>query len=344
MGSRVGIAICLILGFSGCSSLDFYSQAFGGQWRILRDRVPIEDVLQALDQTEETKSKLRLVQEIRIFADQSIGMSVGEKYTSYVELQRPYVVWNVFAAERGSVQGEHWCYPIVGCAPYRGYFDGDDARRFAASLEADGFETYVAGVPAYSTLGWFDDPVLSTFLDWPEADLAGLLFHELAHGVVWVDGDVAFNESFASAVSEIAVAEYFSSGGRKRDYQQWIERRAAWRILKARLLDLKANLQTVFQETSPAETKSSLYQAFRDQYERDKSLFNTERFDRLVLTELNNAYLVSLGAYEDWVPAFRCLYAAQGAWLEFFAAVNHIAELDEAQRVEALRACEVIPE
>ncbi len=321
--------------------MNFYGQAVGGQWRILRDRIPIEDVLKAADQPSATKSKLKLVQGVLAFADQQLGMPVGKKYSSYVDLQRRYVVWNVFAAAPESIQGEHWCYPVVGCAPYRGYFDEDDAHAYAASLQADGLETYVGGVPAYSTLGWFDDPVLSTFLDWPEADLAGLLLHELAHGVVWVDGDVAFNESFATAVSEIALAQYFSTAGRDSEYEAWVDRRASWLLMKEKLLELKANLEAAFQQGSSLERKITLYKEFKDQYRRDKDLHDSTRFDQLVFAELNNAYLVSLGAYEDWVPAFRCLYALHGTWAEFFTAVDQLTELEIAERGEALRACVV---
>ena len=174
----LGAILCFLL--AGCDTLSFYGQAAKGQIQILRTKVPVEDLLSQTEIDDKLRAQLLLSQEIVDFADTHIGLSGGGRYRSYVDLQREYVVWNVFAAQPYRMEGKSWCYPIVGCAPYRGYFAEDAAQQLASELQQLGYETYIGPVPAYSTLGWFKDPILSSFIHWPAPDLASLLIHELA--------------------------------------------------------------------------------------------------------------------------------------------------------------------
>ena len=207
--------LLLLPGLVGCETLGFYQQAIWGQWRIMRERVPLDDALTNGATDAGTREQLQVATGLLDFAEEALLLPVAERYRSFVQLDRDYVVWNVFAAEPYNLDAGYWCYPIVGCAPYRGYFDEARAQRAAERLERRGMEIYLGGVPAYSTLGWFDDPLLSTFLHWPEADLASLLFHELAHGRVWAAGDTAFNESFASFVGEEGARQWFARNDRR---------------------------------------------------------------------------------------------------------------------------------
>lgn len=323
--STLGLALLL----SGCTGVGYYSQAVMGQWRILVDRSPIDEVLADPSQPAELQTQLTIVRRVLEFAAQTVGIDAEGRYQTYVDLDRPSVVWNVFAAAPDTVVGEQWCYPIVGCAPYRGYFKESAARAFANRLEGRGLETYVSGVAAYSTLGWFEDPVLSTFVNWPEPDLAALLLHELAHGVVWLDGDVAFNESFATAVAEFALEAYYAVDGRGAEYRLWLDRRADWARMKERLLSLRSALVDAY---ANGQTGEGLYTDFQAHYRRDRPVLGNGRFDKLVFKDLNNAYLVSLSAYESLVPAFRCLFRRSADWSEFFAEVDSVAELTRTER------------
>ena len=333
---KVILTMSLVLLTSSCASVSYYSQAVAGQWRILVDREPIEQVLADPGQPIALQAQLRVVQRVLNFASQTVGMDPQGRYESYVDVGRPSVVWNVFAAAPDAIVGEQWCYPIVGCAPYRGYFTQRAAQALADRLKSRGLQTYVAGVTAYSTLGWFEDPVLSTFIDWPEPDLAALLLHELAHGVVWVEDDVTFNESFATAVAEIALLEYYQGLGQEGAYKTWLDRRAGWSRMKARLLTLRSALGGAF---ARGESGDLLYAQFQAQYQNDRDILGNGRFDKLVFADLNNAYLVSLGAYEGLVPAFRCLHQGSATWAEFFAEVRRAAELNPAERKALFRHC-----
>ena len=247
-----------MLAAAGCQTLGYYSHAALGQLRVLSARQPVSRVLARLETTRGNDpgaaalhARLTLSQELLTFAEDELALEVGGRYRSYADLQRPAVVWNLFAAPPLSLTPYQWCYPLVGCTPYRGFFNADYARRRAAVLKQRGFETYVGPVAAYSTLGWFDDPLLSTFIDYPEPALAELLFHELAHGAVWLPGDVAFNESFATFVGRRGAASWLAASGRDAD----MAARAAEHETRARLLGLlrqtRAALERVYAADAP---------------------------------------------------------------------------------------------
>ncbi|MCG8613983.1 MAG: aminopeptidase, partial [Pseudomonadales bacterium] len=204
INSLMGIVLLLML--SACSELTYYFQATQGQLGLLAAREPIDELVTPESTTSAAvKNRLQFIQGVRTFAETALVLPVGDAYADYVEVGAPYVIWNVSAADEFSLDGKQWCYPIVGCQTYRGYFNQQDAEQYGEILRKEGLDVWVGGVEAYSTLGWFDDPVLSTFLKRDNTSLAALLFHELAHRVVYIAGDTAFNESFATAVELAAI-------------------------------------------------------------------------------------------------------------------------------------------
>lgn len=324
------LALLALLLLSGCETLGFYRQAVWGQLALLGARTPVSKVLVAAETPEPVKQRLRKVEQILQFAEQALHLPIDGRYDSYVALPRDYVVWNVFAAEPLSMAGDRWCYPVVGCAPYRGYFSEDAARRIAERYAQRGFEVYVGGVSAYSTLGWFDDPVLSTFVTWPDSELANLLFHELAHGRVWVASDTTFNESFASFVAEQGLRQWHESKGEQTAWQAWQERVDEWQSFQRFLLQAKSRLSEVYASSMPRQqkltAKAAVVASFRDCYARHRGRLGAGRFDKAMAEYFNNAFLLSVGTYADWLPGFAVLFAQAGEnWEVFYERVEQLA-------------------
>jgi len=341
--SRWGFgATLLVLALAaGCQSLGYYAHVGWGQLRLLADRQPVEDLLEQFEASDDAATarlarQLALSQAVLDFAAAELQLPVGRKYRTYVELQRPYVVWNVFAAPEFSLEPHTWCYPVAGCAPYRGYFSAERADRTAGALAAGGMDVHVGGVAAYSTLGWFADPLLSSFIAWPELGLAELLLHELAHGRVWVAGDVGFNESYANFVGVEGAAQFRATRDVAGTSGASTAARAAWRLLVDLLERTRERLAIVY--ASDAEVgarrlaKAEVLAAVRACYERDRARLGAGRYDGL-MDSLNNAVLASIGTYEDLVPAFARLFDVYGGdWMAFHAAVETLGALPHAQR------------
>ncbi len=346
---RAVLMLALVMA-AGCETLGYYSHLALGQLGVLRAREPVPEVMADLAAAREPDARPSLLyrrldysQRVLAFADEELGLPLDDRYRTYVDLARPAVVWNVFAAPRLSLEPFRWCYPLVGCAPYRGYFDQERALRQAERLRQQGYETFVGAVPAYSTLGWFADPLLSSFVTWPEPDLAELLFHELAHGAVWVTGDVAFNESFATFVGRQGLAAWLDARGETELLQGQHE---LWRM-RRRVLTLldrtRAVLSSIYQSGRPAWEKRVRKQlslrAAQACYARARDELAYGRFDFL-MADLNNARLVSIATYEHLVPAFARVFAAAGGdWGAFFGRVEALAQLpgeERARRLEAL--------
>src|SRR5262245_26976391 len=210
--ARLGL-VCVLALAGGCSNFGYYRQSMSGQLDIWRRERAIEDVIKDPATPDTLKRKLATVLEIRAFASRELGLPDNRSYRIYADLERPYVVWNVFASEEFSVQPMQWCFLMAGCVSYRGYFSREDADRFAAIHAGQGYDVYVGPVPAYSTLGYFPDPVLNTFIHYPNAEIARLLFHELSHQVAYVRDDTVFNESFAVAVEQEGVRRWLARFG-----------------------------------------------------------------------------------------------------------------------------------
>ncbi len=206
------LVFCLLL-FSACSECGYLLQCIKGQWDLMSRARPIDDILSQKTEPQSVRDQLAKVVQLREFAINSLDLPDTGSYREYTDLERPYAVWNLVVAPELSLALNQWCFPIAGCVTYRGYFDEDSAQTLATHLSAQGFEVDVYGVQAYSTLNWFDDPVLNTFLDNDDLRLAALLFHEMSHQVVYVQNDTAFNESFAKTVEIEGLRRWLQSSG-----------------------------------------------------------------------------------------------------------------------------------
>jgi predicted aminopeptidase len=329
----------------GCATFSYYGQAVRGHLDVMHRAQPIEARLADGTAPPELRAKLARVLEIREFASRELGLPDNGSYRAYADLGRPYVVWNVFAAPEFSVEPRPSCFPIVGCVSYRGYYGQSDADAFAAGLRAEGYDVFVYGVPAYSTLGWFDDPVLNTFVRYPDAELARLVFHELAHQLVYVKGDTMFNESFAVAVEEEGVKRWLARHGDEREraaYAAQGERRAEFVRL---VLAYRARLEALYREPLPAEAKRAAKARLFAALEADYHALKAARwggwagYDRWFERGVNNAQIASVATYEELVPAFRALLAREGGDMaRFYAEVKVLANLDKPAREAALAA------
>ena len=325
----------------GCAAFQYYTQAAAGQLEVLRTSRPVDAVIAHPDTGEALRERLLVAEGIVEFAGSELGLDAGKSYRRYAAIGRPFVVWNLFAAPPLSLDGRRWCYPFVGCVPYRGYFNRDAALRAEARLARQGFETYVGGVSAYSTLGWFDDPLLSTFIDWSEPRLAELLLHEISHRRVWVRDDAAFNESFATFVGEAGARLWFRKTGREAEFDGYLASRRDWQRLQALLLEARTELQAVYRkggdEQGRFREKARVMEALRKCYRQHKPLLGGGKLDGFVAS-VNNAYLAALGTYTDWYPAFAALYRREGSWTAFLDAVDGIAGLARDERTALLES------
>ena len=339
-------AVCLLLPLlGGCAAMGYYWQSVSGHLSLMQSARPIEQWLQDTRTAEPLKDKLRLASRIRAFAAQRLHLPDNASYLSYADLGRPAVVWNVVAAPEWSLEPEQWCFPVAGCVSYKGYFDEAAAQREAQRIAALGLETTVQPVPAYSTLGWLNwaggDPLLNTFIGYPEGELARLIFHELAHQVVYVAGDTAFNESFATAVERLGAQLWLeqASASAREQYAALDVRRRQWRELA---LQLRRDLMALYAAAEPPgpqqrQAKQELMHNFALQYAHLRSSWgNWPGYDRWV-ARVNNASLAVLAEYEDLAPAFERLYWQQGSWPAFYDEVRRLAQLPRPQRHQQLR-------
>lgn len=334
--------IVIAVSITGCQTLGYYMQLGQGHMGLMLQRESIEDVINDPGTDPVLKAQLSKVSGIREFASTTLSLPDNGSYTSYVELGREAVVWNVVAAPQFSVEPKTWCFPITGCVSYRGYFDYQEARQFADELQQQGFDTYLAEAAAYSTLGWFSDPILSTFVNRSEPALAGLIFHELAHQEFFMSGDTAFNESFATAVQIEGVRLWLQQNQQPDQIERYLKRLALGRDFVNTMLDCKQRFREYYQTTAQPtiEGKQSLFSQCQTQdYQAFKGRWNGfEGYDDWV-EQLNNAKLVSLGDYNQWVEAFSQLLKNQSMDFEaFYREVKELAELDRQERIDILSA------
>ena len=289
------------------------------------------------------RAELRRVQKIRRFASERLGLPNNDSYTDYVALDRDYVTWVVFAAPELSLQPINWCFWVVGCVPYRGYFTPDKAQRFADMQAKSNLEVYVAPVAAYSTLGWFSDPVLSTMLSRGTVTTAEYIFHELAHQQVYFKNDSDFNEAFASAVAELGVEEWLSSQNRYKQLMKYKNDLHEKRQIYSLINDLRMRLQNVYGATTSKEQKrmqkQQILQSYRDQMEHMlKNWPQGQRYHRWALEDVNNAKLNAIATYQNLVPDFLKFFAAcDRDYISFYQAIAQMQSLNKLQRRENLR-------
>jgi len=332
-------ALFLLLAvLAGCASPFYYTQAVSGQIELLMKRRPIEEVLADPATPQETRRQLELVRRLREFASRELLLPDNRSYRLYVDLHRSHAVWNVFAAPELSLEPKEWCFIVAGCVPYRGYFARAAAEQFADALEQKGYDVYVGGVLAFSTLGWFNDPLLNTFIDRPEATLAGLLFHELAHQKIYVTGDTSFNESFATTVELEGVKRWFERNGTPQQadaYRQKLQRREEFIEL---MLKHRAHLSEVYashlNDAEKRAAKAHEFNELRKDYAALKASWGGDTtYDGWFAHNLNNAQLIAVGLYTQYVSAFQKLLAQHhGDLAAFYRAVDRLAHLPREQR------------
>ena len=321
---RTGLAVaaCAASLLSGC----YYGHLVGGQYELLSRRQPIAELLANPATDAALRRKLERTLDARSFAVRELKLPDNGSYTRYADLDRPYAVWNVFAAPELSLQAHEWCYPMLGCLAYRGYYDPQRAQAQAQALREQGLETFVAGIPAYSTLGWFDDPLLSTIGD-AEDGVAGTIFHELAHQVEFAGGDTAFNESFATFVEQEGLRRYLKNAPELAQAAHLRQQRQAASV--GLMLDCRRRLEAIYASDVP------------DAEKRERKRAEFERLRREAgagfAGELNNASLLPFGLYHAWVPAFAALFRAEGEdWNAFYQQVGELADLDMEARQRRL--------
>jgi predicted aminopeptidase len=323
---------------TGCSSVDYYFQALNGQMELTRKARPIPEVVADPATSPVLKAKLGEVVQMRDFGSQALHLPNNGSYRRYADIGRPYVVWNVFAAPEFSVQPKEWCFPFAGCVGYKGYFSKTGAEQLAAELRAQHYDVFVGGVPAYSTLGWFDDPVLNTFVDYPNAEIARLMFHELAHQTVYVKGDSTFNESFAVTVEREGVDRWLAGHGTESQRRAFTQARVRGEAFAELVAKYRSRLAELYAEpldpVAMRSRKQEVLAEMRAEYERMKQSWDGfTGYDWWFEQPLNNAQLASVAIYTQLVPAFeRVLQDSGGDLQRFYSEVKRIADLPKAQR------------
>ena len=351
-GARLRILVpacaCLLLipALSGCQTVRFYSQAAAGQYEILARQTPVDKLIQDPATDPKLKTQLELVLKLRQFAARELKLQPDGSYLKYADLHRPFVVWNVNVAPPLSLEPKRWWFPIVGSASYRGYFSEAGAHRYAAIWAGKGWDTYVGDVPAYSLLGWFDDPLLNTFIFESEADLAGTIFHELTHRRLFVAGDTDFNEAFATMVADEGVRRWFRASANPRACERYAEGVRRENDFVKLVMAARDELQNVYQDARLPEPdklrrKAEIIAEMRARYARLRESWGAGQSgcDSWFAGPLNNAQLNTIATYYDLVPAFQALLRAHGGDMEkFYAAVGNLAKLPLHKRHKALRA------
>ncbi len=351
--ATIFIAICI----TGCGNLGYYWQNTQGHLAVMNAAKPVQEWLEDTQTNAATKRRLELAQRIREFASTELSLPDNASYRRYADLKRSVVVWNVVAAPPYSLQLKTWCFAVVGCVGYRGYYTEADAKAEAEKVKTEGYEVNVYGVPAYSTLGYMNwaggDPLLSTFITYPEGELARMIFHELAHQVLYVKDDTMFNESFATAVERLGGQQWLEKNGSeaaRAEYAAFDSKRREFRALTMRARErlaqvYKKNRQVAGIESAQSATESiankkqQAMQQLRDEYAQLKQTWGGfAGYDRFI-AQANNASLGAQAAYDELVPQFEAVFEKKGRdWKVFYQAIQSITPLPKDERRAALVA------
>ncbi len=332
----------LVFSCIGCTTISYYHQSISGHFALISKRERIEDIVSDSTRDERLVEQLMLAQQIRSFASATLKLPENDSYRSYVQLDRPYVTWNVFAAPEFSTNLQQWCFLVIGCVSYRGYFDEMAARNYAANLAKQGLDVYVAGVPAYSTLGWFDDPLLSTMIDRGEIVTASYVIHELAHQQFYIKGDSAFNEAFATAVEEIGVRKWLQQQQRRQDlekYEKWLQQKTLFfnfiKTVQQEYKQLYAqDLNDEIMRTKKKNKIADVRKRFTVLTQQHRQL---SRYSNWMSGPLNNAQFGAIALYRDLVPDFVQLFKVCGNNFErFYKRAEEISHLAKEQRLQTL--------
>jgi predicted aminopeptidase len=348
--STILLAGLSLLALAGCASPAYYAQATAGHFELMRQREPITELVANPDTDPELAARLNAATAARQFAIDELGLPDTDSYTRFVQTGREAVTWNVIAAPEFSLEPRRWCFPVAGCVPYRGYFDPADAERFAESQRRSGYDVTVSPALAYSTLGWFEDPLLDTMLRYSDAQLAATLFHEMAHAQLWVRGDAAFNEAFASFVGARGLERWLASLGADDRLAAWRRSRRVTHEFQALLDGTRAELEAVYQggatEAEMRAEKAATFERLREQYRaRVRDHWNgKDYFSGWFRKGLNNAYLTLTRTYTGGRCAFEELFAeAGGDFRRFYRLAESRAALaPDVRRAWLKRPCPAI--
>jgi predicted aminopeptidase len=351
LAAVAGVAVAATLCLSGCANIGYYWQSVTGHLGIMHAARPVDELVREPETSERLRQRLLLSQRIRDFAVRELKLPDNPSYRRYADLHRPAAVWNVTAAPAYSLELKTWCFPVTGCVGYRGYYDEAHAKAEASTLSQEGYETNVYPVTAYSTLGLMNwaggDPLLNTFLGYPEGELARLIFHELAHQVVYAKNDTTFNESFATAVERLGGTLWLETQAgepARQEYAGFDRRRRLFRDLSRTTRErLKGLYETPgLSPDAKAEGKRRLMEQFRSEYEQMKVAAGGDPllwrgYDRWV-REANNAFFGAQAAYDELVPGFEALFRLKGgSWTAFYDATRQLAALPKEERHRQLK-------
>lgn len=337
-GISFGFVFVLLLSVSGCTTLSYYFQAIKGQSELLQKRIPIKTVLIDKKLDNKVRQKLLIVQEARRFAVTALGLPDNNSYRDYADLQRDYVMWSVFITPAFSLKPMQWCYPVVGCISYRNYFSRTDAQLFAGKMQAQGYDVHVANVPAYSTIGWFDDPVTNTMMHWQDYDLVGTLFHELGHQKFYVKSDTVFNESLAKTIEQEGLQRWMQYKSQAGLYERYLRDEKRESAFVGIILQAREKLEKLYQvnnaESQKLSAKLDVFRALRRDYIRLRKQWNGyDAYDQWMLSGMNNAKVQSIATYYDYVPVFKRLLAEQGGNLSrFYTEVKKLTLMSQQKR------------
>lgn len=337
--ARLALVAAALAALAGCASTAYLWQAASGEWHVLHAREPIIDVIDEPQASEPLIKELAYVREARRFASQHLGLPDNDSYRTYVNLHRRYVVWNVVAAPEFSVNPKLWCFPIAGCVPYRGYFHEQSARNFAKALRRRGYDVVVEGVPAYSTLGRLPDPVMSTMMRYGREELAAMIFHELAHQLLYVENDSRFDEAFAMTVENTGMKRWLTYRRQPQRFAQFELESDAARQFAALLRHTRNRLAKVYASGIPPrqmlrKKKAEFARLAQHIRALERRLgFQSPVYDKWIAQGMNNADLVSVGTYYNCLPGFERLLDKEGGSLpRFYAAARRLAHEPKAER------------
>jgi len=329
---------------SACSSFGYYMDLMAGHSELLEQQKPVSEVIADENTNDNLRIALLKSQKIRDFASKSLYLPENDSYRQYADLNRPYAVWNVVAAKKLSVEAKKWCFLFVGCLSYKGYFSKEEAQSEAKRLAAAGYDVHIAGAKAYSTLGWFDDPLLNTMMYRSEARRAGIIFHELAHQLIYIENDTAFNEAFATVVEQEGIRQWFNKNGKHKEYADYLEQNKRDTQINALLLETRKALMGLYKSNAPEErkliAKKQYFFLLQNKYQQLKKTWtgkNINAFDEWMTQGLNNSHLLLVATYYDLVPKLRALLKKEQYDLKiFYAVVNNLGKETKEIRLKLL--------
>jgi predicted aminopeptidase len=321
---------------AGCSTLAYYAHLASGEMKVLHARRPISQVIDDPGTPPRLRARLQLARRARAFASDTLDLPRNKSYTTYADIHRPFVMWNVFATPALSLRPIEHCFPIAGCVAYQGFYRKDRAQALADRLAELGDDVWIGGVPAYSTLGHFADPLLSSMDRWSDDELVGTIFHEIAHQAYYVRNDTAFNESFATFVQREGLREWHADNHLPPpDPAAALRERQFTELVLATRRKLETLYASRLPDAAKRVRKAEIFAAMRSEYEhmRDTTWHGNHDYDHWFDTPINNARLLPFGLYDHGVPAFAALFKrCDGDWIRFYTAVRRIGDEPARQR------------